>query len=137
MDVHYQLEPKVEIAWLPVVGMNINMASNFDQIHWLGLGPYDAYPNKQAAPIFGMWTWNGDSGTKSTRWVECKINNTYLRITNNSYIELQNSVSNKISILTNVYARPEKQRHADNSFPELRANRIYTGQFNISLKPQR
>lgn len=137
MDVHYQLEPKVEIAWLPVVGMNINMASNFDQMHWLGLGPYDAYPNKQAAPIFGMWTWNGDSGTKSTRWVECKINNTYLRITNNSYVELQNSVSNKISILTNVYARPEKQRHADNSFPELRTNRIYTGQFNISLKPQR
>ena len=29
--------------------------SGLDQVHWLGLGPYDAYPNKQAAPILGVW----------------------------------------------------------------------------------
>lgn len=134
MNVHYQLAPKVETAWLPVVGMNINTTHKFEQVHWLGLGPYDAYPNKQAAPILGMWEWNGDSGIKKTKWVECKINNVCLRITNNSYIELQNSVANKISILTDVYARPEKQRRADNSFPELKTDCVYNGQFSISLK---
>ena len=35
--------------------MSMQSVSGLDQVHWLGLGPYDAYPNKQAAPILGVW----------------------------------------------------------------------------------
>ena len=38
--------------------------------HWFGLGPDEAYPNKQAAGMLGLWPADGMSGTRRMRWVE-------------------------------------------------------------------
>ena len=47
LNVYYQIPTKVAVPWLPIVGMSMQSVSGLDQVHWLGLGPYDAYPNKQ------------------------------------------------------------------------------------------
>ncbi|ADY53938.1 glycoside hydrolase family 42 domain 5 loop region [Pseudopedobacter saltans DSM 12145] len=133
LNIHYELRPQVQINRLPLVGMDIKM-TGINDLKWLGLGPYDAYPNKQAAPIFGTWKWDGTAGVKRTRWIESSEGPARIQIFNNGYIELKEATSNKISVLTDVYARPEKQRPADNSFPELRTDHSYVGEFDIVLK---
>ena len=54
--------------------MSLKSSEELTQIRWLGLGPYDAYPNKQSAPILGVWGGVAGSkdvtGNKATRWIE-------------------------------------------------------------------
>ncbi|MFV0415217.1 MAG: hypothetical protein ACK5NG_02500 [Chthoniobacterales bacterium] len=45
LSVHYEIQPKVETPWVPVVGMVLTSPPNLDRLHWFGLGPLDAYPN--------------------------------------------------------------------------------------------
>ncbi|WP_300600752.1 glycoside hydrolase family 2 TIM barrel-domain containing protein [Niabella sp.] len=133
LNVHYELRPEVAVERLPLIGMDVKTTQPINQLQWLGLGPYDAYPNKQAAPIFGQWKWDGNPGIKNARRVESWAGAACIQINHNGYIKLEEANSNKISVLTGVYARPDKQRPADSSFPELRTDRSYIGAFNLQL----
>lgn len=61
LDVNYEILTDVAIPQVPIVGMTIKTAPELKELHWLGLGPYDAYPNKKAAPILGVW--GGEAGS--------------------------------------------------------------------------
>jgi beta-galactosidase len=43
---------------LPRVGVRFELPPEFNQLHWLGLGPGDSYPDRRAAALFGRWEAN-------------------------------------------------------------------------------
>lgn len=140
MHVHYEILTKVAIPWLPVVGMTVKSNPELNKIKWLGLGPYDAYPNKKTAPILGVWDGAAGSpevtGTKSVRWIERSAANSGFRITVNAYMEHTAEHPETIYVLSGVLGRPEKSRTADESIPQLltNTNEPFLGEFKISLK---
>lgn len=140
LTVRYSLLPHVQTTNLPVVGMSLQSPSELNRIHWLGLGPYDAYPNKQSAPILGLWGGNAGSmevvGNKATRWIERSDSTGTIRITHNGYMEHEASTSEIITILSSVLSKPEKGRKPDNSMPLLdtKTGDAFAGEFSIELK---
>ena len=140
LDVHYEILTKVAIPWLPVVGMAVKSAPELNQIKWLGLGPYDAYPNKKTAPIPGVWGGIAGSddvtGTKAVRWIERIGATSGIRIEGNGYMEHTADQPETIYMLSGVLGRPEKSRTADESIPQLltTTNEPFIGEFRIQLK---
>ena len=55
LRVSYSVRPRVEMPWLPEIGMELETAAGLDNLRWLGLGPLDAYPNEKSAPILGVY----------------------------------------------------------------------------------
>lgn len=140
LDVSYQILTNVAIPWLPIVGMAVQSASELNQLHWLGLGPCDAYPNKQAAPILGLWGGKAGStettGIKATRWIERTGAIGCLRIASIGYMEHNASRPETMYILSGVFARPEKGRKAEESVPQLSTDtgKPFVGEFSITLR---
>lgn len=140
LDVSYQILTNVAIPWLPIVGMAVQSASELNQLHWLGLGPCDAYPNKQAAPILGLWEGKAGStettGIKATRWIERTGAIGCLRIASIGYMEHNASRPETMYILSGVFARPEKGRKAEESVPQLSTDtgKPFVGEFSITLR---
>lgn len=143
LDVNYQILTDVLIPWLPIVGMAIQSVPELDQLHWLGLGPCDAYPNKQAAPILGLWGGEAGSeettGIKATRWIECTGTMGCLHIVNIGYMQHDASSPETVYVLSGVFARPEKGRKAEKSVPQLSTDtgNPFVGEFTITLKNHR
>lgn len=140
LDISYQILTNVAIPWLPIVGMAIQSASELNQLHWLGLGPCDAYPNKQTAPILGLWGGKAGStettGIKATRWIERTGAIGCLRIASIGYMEHNASRPETMYILSGVFARPEKGRKAEESVPQLSTDtgKPFVGEFSITLR---
>lgn len=140
LDISYQILTNVAIPWLPIVGMAVQSASELNQLHWLGLGPCDAYPNKQAAPILGLWGGKAGStettGIKATRWIERTGAIGCLRIASIGYMEHNASRPETMYILSGVFARPEKGRKAEESIPQLSTDtgKPFVGEFSITLR---
>ncbi|WP_207764296.1 beta-galactosidase small subunit-related protein [Flavobacterium alvei] len=139
MNVHYQIQTKVTAPCLPIVGMAVDAVPELNRLYWLGLGPYDAYPNKQSAPILGLWGGfskeKETTGTKSIRWLEQSGKIGSVRITNLGYMEHYAAKPETVFILSSVLGRPEKGRKADESIPQLRTDlgEPFVGEFSIEL----
>lgn len=140
LDVNYQIRTKVAVPALPVIGMAADAVPELNRLQWLGLGPYDAYPNKQSAPILGVWGGlNKDKeteGTKIMRWAEQSGTIGSVRISNLGYLEHDITKPETVYILSGVLGRPEKGRKADESVPQLRTDtdEPFVGEFKIELK---
>ena len=143
LNVYYQILTKVAVPWLPIVGMSMQSVSGLDQVHWLGLGPYDAYPNKQAAPILGVWGGTAGSsdvtGIKAMRWMERAGAEGTIHVSNSGYMENDAMCPERTYILSGVFGRPEKGRRAEESVPQLRTDtgKPFVGEFSIMLKAVR
>lgn len=143
LNVYYQILTKVAVPWLPIVGMSMQSVSGLDQVHWLGLGPYDAYPNKQAAPILGVWGGTAGSpdvtGIKAMRWMERSGSEGTIHVSNSGYMENDAMCPERTYILSGVFGRPEKGRRAEESVPQLRTDtgKPFVGEFSIMLKAVR
>lgn len=141
MDVQYQIQAKVTVPSVPIVGMVAQSAPELSNLRWLGLGPYDGYPNKQSAPILGVWGGSTGSaevtGTKVMRWVEQTGSTGGVRISNKGYLEYNASKPGTVYILSGVLGRPEKGRKPDESVPQLRTDseEPFAGGFSIELLP--
>ncbi|NDW11482.1 glycoside hydrolase family 2 [Bacteroides sp. 214] len=137
LDVHYEFLTNVSVPSLPVVGMEMKTVKELDNLYWLGLGPYNGYPNKQSAAILGVWGGVAGTtetiGTKVTRWIERSGSAGKLHITNIGYMEHSAANPEVISILSGVAARPEKGRKADDSFPRLLTDELFVGGFTVEL----
>ncbi len=139
LNVHYQIKPNVNIPWLPIVGMSLQTAPELNRIKWLGLGPYDAYPNKKSAPVLGLWKGSAGtpevSGIKETRWIERDGSIGRLHISSIGYMEHDTITPDIIHILSGVFPRPEKGRMADDSTPQLatNGNNSFVGEFSLIL----
>lgn len=139
LDVHYQIQTKVTVPCLPIVGMAADAVPELNNLHWFGLGPYDAYPNKQSAPVLGAWGGLNKSvettGTKAMRWLEQSGTIGSVRISNLGYMEHDTVKPETVYILSGVLGRPEKGRKADESVPQLQTStgEPFIGEFKIEL----
>jgi len=137
LGVRYEILPEVQVPCLPMVGMSLTSTPELKELRWLGLGPYDAYPNKQSAPTLGVWGDTHDEaiGNKATRWIERSGTAGKIRVYNTGYMKYEKEHPNTIHVLSDVLARPEKGRKADESFPQLLTDtgEPFIGEFSLIL----
>jgi beta-galactosidase len=71
LRVEYSIKPKVEIKWLPEIGIELETPADLNLLRWVGLGPIDAYPNERAAAMFGFWS--GRAGTDQATGTKAEV----------------------------------------------------------------
>jgi beta-galactosidase len=137
LRVQYTVRPRVEVAWLPEIGMELDTAAGLDKLRWLGLGPLDAYPNEKTAPILGVYAGLAGSetakGTKAIRWAELTSEQgAGVRVEGSEYIRLEGRA---LRVLPSVAGRAEKGRRPE--APEYRldtgASAAFQGSFSVAL----
>ena len=132
LTIDYTIRPQVQMTYLPVVGMAVKMTSAKDMQQWLGLGPDDAYPNKKAACILGVWNAQAMTGTRQARWLMLRnATGQQTRITANGYIDRDKDSSKEVRILSQVLGRAEKGRLNDRNYRVL-PDKAYSGSLTIS-----
>ena len=141
LRVRYSVRPRVEVAWLPEIGMEFETAAGLDNLRWLGLGPLDAYPNEKIAPILGVYAGRVGSdtvkGTKSARWAEVTSDQRAgVRVEGSPYIRWE---GRNLRVLPSVGGRSEKNRRPE--APEYRMDTgsaaVFQGGFSVALLPER
>ena len=123
LAVHYEFLPHLSISQLPVVGMNLT-TSGPESIKWLGLGDADAWPYRDCAPIFGYWGGSADSvfGNKAMRRIDLGFDGGMLSASCSGYFWRSPENPETFSLLSEVFARPEKGRQAGEEMPALRTD---------------
>ncbi len=123
--VHYEMTPSVQTTLLPEVGLRITGNLQMTDLSWVGLGPYDAYPNRHCAAYFGLWGGSASDkatdGYKQMRRLDWTAKNKKgITITaDNYYLSHSVETPNVVSILSDLYARPEKGRAANDWWKEM------------------
>ena len=131
LTIDYTIRPQVQTTYLPVVGMAVKMTSADDMQQWLGLGPDDAYPNKKAGCILGVWDARKLTGTRQARWLMLRnASGQQTRIIANGYIDRDKDSSKEVRILSQVLGRAEKGRLNDRNYQVL-PDKIFTGSLTI------
>lgn len=139
LRVHYEILPQVEVPSLPIIGMALKSTPGLENIRWCGLGPYDAYPNKQSAPILGVWSdvigGKTVTGNKATQWIERFNQENCLRINNMGYMRNDSVDKETTYLLSGVLGRPEKGRKPDDPSLLLQTgdSNTFVGEFIIEL----
>lgn len=132
LTIDYTIRPQVQMTYLPVVGMAVKMTTPNDMQQWLGLGPDDAYPNKKAACILGVWDAGNMTGTRQARWLMLRnASGQQTRIIANGYIDRDKDSSKEVRILSQVLGRAEKGRLNDRNYQVL-PDKIFTGSLTIN-----
>lgn len=132
LTIDYTIRPQVQMTYLPVVGMAVKMTSADDMQQWLGLGPDDAYPNKKAGCILGVWDARKLTGTRQARWLMLRnASGQQTRIIANGYIDRDNESSKEVRILSQVLGRAEKGRLNDKNY-QILPDKTYSGSLIIS-----
>ena len=132
LTIDYTIRPQVQMTYLPVVGMVAKMTTPDDMKQWLGLGPDDAYPNKKAGCILGVWDASKMTGTHQARWLMLRnTSGQQTRIIANGYIDRDKESSKEVRILSQVLGRAEKGRLNDRNYKVIPHN-IYSGSLTIT-----
>ena len=127
LTIDYTIRPQVQMTYLPVVGMAVKMTTPNDMQQWLGLGPDDAYPNKKAGCILGVWDAHQMTGTHQARWLMLRnTSGQQTRIMANGYIDRDKESSKEVRILSQVLGRAEKGRLNDKNYQVFPDN-TYSG----------
>ena len=137
MNVSYTIEPSITSGrYIPLAGMALKAQPQ----QWLGLGPDEAYPNKKAAEILGVWDAKSLSGTRAAQWVDTeKWRITFLNDGDTygfgyaGYIDRDSSDSNEIRLCSHILGRSEKGRLNDRNFRLEPKGKAYSGRFLISV----
>lgn len=131
MEISYIMTPHITAKYLPVIGMAVKT----QPLQWLGLGPQDAYPNKQAAPIMGLYDARLWSGTRAARWIDTGLGRITITPQTGTYgfIDRDKTDSPEIRILSHVLGRSEKGRLNDVRY-QIVSDKSYKGQLHIDYK---
>lgn len=137
MDVDYNITPSITSGkYIPLVGMAIKAKPQ----QWLGLGPDEAYPNKKAAEILGVWDATPLQGTRAAQWVD--TDNYRITFLNSGatygfgyagYIDRDSSDSNEFRLCSHILGRSEKGRLNDRNYRLEPKGQTYSGKFRISI----
>lgn len=129
MTVDYKLTPNLQTSDVPVIGLAYKPQTKKSEVQWFGKGPEEAFPNKQAAPVLGLWNGNGMSGIRRMRWADIDG----LRIYCDGYLELGTPNAPEVRFLSGVLGRSEKGRL---NYPEyhLPSGKAYQGSITIIKK---
>lgn len=134
LTVDYTLTTDVQTTYLPIVGIQLKTSFEATLNRWFGLGPSDAYPNKQAATMLGVWDGAEMEGTHAMRWAELKNGQkTTLRITANGYIDRDSKTDKVLRFVPYVLGRSEKGRLNEQHY-QLKGDGTYKGKLIIKQK---
>jgi len=137
LGVKYEVTPEIQAAWVPHIGMQATTDTRLTQLRWLGLGPYDANPNMQVAPILGAWSGLKGSeavvGTKAIRWVELSGAEASLRILSDGYLRTQAQAPDQVQILSHLVGKGSKDRQPEDPHIQLNTDKgqTYVGAFTL------
>jgi beta-galactosidase len=142
LSLRYRVSPTVQAKWLPHVGMELQLAPSLERLRWLGLGPMDAYPNKNVAPILGIWSDNlrtvGTQGTKSVRWAKITgPDGSGISLQLDSYLNYDAAEAGRVQVLSSVLGKPTKRwRPEDPSYRlDTDTGRPFVGEFRLQMQP--
>lgn len=127
LTIDYEITPHTKASYVPIVGLAYEMHSPKSLKHWFGKGPDDAYPNKQAATVLGLWSTEGVSGTRQMRWVDVDNHRIYC----DGYFDRDTNDSREIRFLSHVLGRSEKGRL---NYPEYRLVSGQTYKGSVTMK---
>jgi beta-galactosidase len=54
-DYTYTFTCEGELPELPCLGITIQLPKGYEQLTWYGRGPWDSYPDRKQAALFGLW----------------------------------------------------------------------------------
>ncbi|RVU02297.1 glycoside hydrolase family 2 [Novosphingobium umbonatum] len=138
LNLRYRLAPQVRAQWLPYVGLDFQTAPDLTQLRWLGLGPYDAYPNLQSAPQLGLWRADRaeQGGVKAIRWAEVSgAQGVKIRWDSPGYLAYSPQAPDRLLVLSALLGRPEKGRRPEE--PEERLDteqgKSFSGELRMTL----
>ena len=106
LTIDYAITPRLQSTYVPVVGLAYEMNDPSSLKHWFGLGPDEAYPNKQAATLLGLWDATTLAGTRRMQWVEADG----MRLWCDGYLDRDSQDDKTIRLLSHVLGRSEKGR---------------------------
>lgn len=129
LSIDYSITPNLQTNYVPIVGLAFKMSSARSLKRWYGLGPDEAYPNKKAAEILGLWDARNMSGTRAMQWVD--FDN--VRVYSDGYLDRDGVDSQEIRVLSNVLGRSEKGRLNDKRY-QLPTGRTYSGSVIVQKK---
>lgn len=142
LTVGYEATPSVQAPWLPFIGMKLASAAPLKRFRWLGLGPLDAYPNENTAPILGVWGGAiGDqevTGTKATRWAEfTAAAGTGFKVRHDGYVDTATGDAHSVRVLSDVVGRGSKGRRPEGpaGLMDTSAGKAFIGEFSLTLLP--
>lgn len=126
LTIDYEITPLARTNYVPVIGLAYKMKTAKSLKQWFGKGLEEAYPNKQTAPILGLWDASKMSGTRQMRWVDIDG----LRIYCDGWLDRDSADSDEVHILSHVLGRSEKGRL---NYPEYRLvpGKTYKGSITI------
>ena len=135
MDVSYTIEPSITSGrYIPLVGMALKARPQ----QWLGLGPGEAYPNKKAAEILGVWKADDFCGTRAAQWVDAdNYRITFLNegdtygFGHAGYIDRDTVDSEELRLCSHILGRSEKGRLNDRNYRLEPKGVAYSGKFRI------
>lgn len=140
MTVNYAMTPQIASGrYVPLIGMAIKGTPQA----WLGLGPEEAYPNKKASEIFGLWDARKLKGTRAAEWVDIISGRQRMRImlTNEGgtyttgargFIDRDAEDSQEIRICSHILGRSEKGRLNDRNYRLEPSGKTYYGTFVVT-----
>lgn len=138
--IHYEMKPFLQTTLLPEVGLVVTGNSDMTELSWLGLGPYDSYPNRHCAAYMEVWSGNitdqatvGYKQIRKLRWMG-KANDAILIKADNYYMSHTKELPHEVSILSNLYPRPEKGRAANDWWKEMSTSKDAPFCGNISIE---
>lgn len=128
MVVAYSMTPQVTVKNLPLIGMALETLPR----QWFGLGPEDAYPNKKAAPLMGLYDARKWSGTRAARWIDTDMGRVVLTpsVGDYAYIDRDAADSPVMRVVSHVQGRSEKGRLNDERY-KIVSGETYSGTFRI------
>lgn len=124
--VDYDITPHLTTNYLPLVGMKLKIQPK----QWLGLGPDEAWPNKKAAAILGVWDATGFTGTRQAQWLDT-TDGYRITLDGGGYIDRDSTGSQYVRIISHVLGRAEKGRLNDKRY-RLEPGKTYHGSFTIT-----
>lgn len=69
LQVEFDLRPQLDVPDLPEIGLEFRLFSSVRRLLWLGDGPLDSAPGKDAATYFGWWNFAADQPyAAGTKW---------------------------------------------------------------------
>ena len=125
LHVHFSIDPRVQVKWIAQAGLAMDAAPELRQMHWLGLGPLDCYPNEKAAGVLGVW--GGElgqaetTGNKIIRWVQLTASDhAGFRVDGVRYLRASASRPEHLELLSSELGRTSKARRPE--WPEQQLN---------------
>lgn len=131
LNLDYRLNVDVQTTMLPLVGVSVKTAKEASLGNWFGQGAADAYPNKRAYPLLGLYDASNAYGCKAMEWVEVKRKGSVLRLSSEGYLVRDSGNGALLRLAPYVLGRSEKGRLKDERYI-LSSKGNYNGHLSIN-----